>query len=81
MLVGWGKKKNGKKIGMMLGVVFQGPGCISKSGKCGYAKIKNGDKIGKNRDSIYNAYTAFRVHFRAVCIHPIKEISLFLTKQ
>jgi hypothetical protein len=29
----------------MLGVLLQGPGCISKYGKCGYAKMKNGDKI------------------------------------
>jgi hypothetical protein len=38
---------------MMLGVLFQGPGYTSMYGKCGYAKIKNGDKIGgksgKNR--------------------------------
>jgi hypothetical protein len=38
---------------MMLGVLFQGPGYTSMYGKCGYAKMKNGDKIGgksgKNR--------------------------------
>jgi hypothetical protein len=41
------EKESGKTLGwlvMMLGVVFQGPGSISKTGKCGYAKIKNGDK-------------------------------------
>jgi hypothetical protein len=31
---------------MMLGVLFQGPGYTSIYGKCGYAKMKNGDKIG-----------------------------------
>jgi hypothetical protein len=28
----------------------QGPGCISIYGKCGYAKIRNGDKIGEKSE-------------------------------
>jgi hypothetical protein len=31
---------------MMLGVLFQGPGCISKYGNYGYAKNENSNKIG-----------------------------------
>jgi hypothetical protein len=30
----------------------QGPGCISIYGKCGYAKIRNGDKIGEKSEKI-----------------------------
>ena len=36
--IGGKSEKNRGWLVTMLGVLFQGPGCISKYGKCGYAK-------------------------------------------
>jgi hypothetical protein len=52
---------------MMLGVLFQGPGYTSIYGNCGYASMKNGDKIegksGKNRGG-GGVVSGSRVHFQ-----------------
>jgi hypothetical protein len=37
---------------MMLGVLFQSPRCNSEYGKCSYAKMKNGDRIGGKSEKI-----------------------------
>jgi hypothetical protein len=44
--------KNGGWLVMMLGVLFQGPRCNSKYGKCSYAKMKNSYKIGGKSEKI-----------------------------
>jgi hypothetical protein len=59
---------------MTLGTIFrvqgvQGPGCISKCGKCGCAKMKNTNKIGKKSekiggDNVEGAVAGSRVHFQ-----------------
>jgi hypothetical protein len=50
-------EKNRGWVVMTLGTIFrvqgvQGPGCISKCGKCGCAKMKNTNKIGKKSEKI-----------------------------
>jgi hypothetical protein len=52
----------------MLGVLFQGPRCNSKYGKCSYAKMKNSDKIGEKSgkigdDDVGGVVSGSRVHF------------------
>jgi hypothetical protein len=52
----------------MLRVLLQGPGCISKYRNCGYAKIKNPNKIGKKwgmvDDNVEGAVAWSRVCFQ-----------------
>jgi hypothetical protein len=53
----------------IFGYYFQGPGCISKHEKCGYAKMKNSYKIAEKLEMVHTMYegNAFRVHVRVIC--------------
>jgi hypothetical protein len=48
---------------MMLGVLFQGPRCNSKYGRCSYAKMKNQKKYGMVGDDVGGVVSGSRVHF------------------
>jgi hypothetical protein len=45
-------EKNKEWLVMMLGLLFQGPGCSSKYGRCGYAKMKHGNEIVENSEKM-----------------------------
>jgi hypothetical protein len=61
----------------------QGPGCISKYGKCGYTKMKNSYTIAEKLEMIHTTYegNTFRVHVRVICICLKKEILSGWTKK
>jgi hypothetical protein len=40
----------------IFGYYFQGPGCISKHEKCGYAKMKNSYKIAEKLEMVHTMY-------------------------
>jgi hypothetical protein len=67
----------------MLGVLFQGQGCISKYGKFGFAKMKNSYKIAEKIEMVHTMYegNAFRAHVRVIGICLKKGNLIWLYKK